>query len=83
MQVWVLGLQEAAHTGNGAAGAYASNEGVNLALCVFPNLRAGGFLVNLRVRLVSELCSQDGVIGLGDNFIRLVDGALHSRRTRG
>ena len=39
VQVWVLGLQEAACTGNGAAGAYASNEGVNLALCVFPNLR--------------------------------------------
>src|SRR5699024_2929710 len=82
-KVWVLSLQVATSAGHGAAGAYTGDECINLMAGVFPNLGAGGLVVNLGICLVGELASQNCVVLLLQNLIGLVDGSLHASCTRG
>ena len=78
----VLFLQVLAGAGNRAAGADACDEDVDFAVGVVPQLRAGGVVVDARVRLVGELGSQNRVFALSGDLVGLVHGALHAGGAR-
>src|SRR6478735_4397012 len=71
------GLEHLADTGDGATGADAGDDDVDLAVGVLPDLLGGGPAVDLRVRDVGELAGQHGTLALGDDLLGLGDGALH------
>ena len=83
LNVGVLLLQVLTRTGDGAAGTDAGHENVDLAVGSFPNLGAGGLVVNGGVSLVGELRSQDSVLGVGNDFLSLLHGAAHTLGTGG
>ena len=60
LHVGLARLEDLADAGDGAAGADAGDEDVDLAVGVLPDLLGGGLAVDLRVRLVGELAGQDG-----------------------
>ena len=72
----ILALEVLAHTGDGAAGAYAGHKDVDLAVGVVPDLGAGGGDVRLGVGRVDELAGDEGVGDLSCQLVSLGDGAF-------
>src|ERR1035438_9383736 len=66
------------HAGDGAAGAHAADEDVHFAVCVVPDFRAVGGVVDGGVGGVVKLPQDKSVGGLGKNLIGLGDSALHA-----
>ena len=83
LHVRVLLLQVLTGTGDGAAGANTRHENVDLTVGCFPNLGAGGVVVNGGVRLVGELGRQDSVLGGRNDFLSLLHSAAHTLGTGG
>src|SRR5690606_4655402 len=54
------------------------DEDVDSTVGVLPDLFAGGLFVDLRVRRVAELAGEHRVLGVRDDLLRLLDGALHT-----
>jgi len=78
LDVGVALFQEAAGAGDGAAGAHAGDQDVDLALRLVPDLGAGGLVVDARVARVLKLL-QDERVGRGRrNLLRLLHRALHA-----
>ena len=65
-------------SGDGAAGADARDQDVDLAIGVVPNLRPGGLEVNLGIGRIVELLRDEAIGRLGQDFLRLGDCALHA-----
>ena len=78
LDVRILALEILAGAGNSAAGAYARNKDVNIAVGILPDLRAGGRLVHSRVCRVYELTRDKAVRQLLRKLVRLRDRALHA-----
>ena len=78
----LAGLEHLADAGDGAAGADAGDEDVDLAVGVGPDLLGGGRAVDLGVGLVGELAGQDGARTLGDDLVGTVDRAAHALGAR-
>ena len=83
LHVRVLRLQVFTDTGDGSARANASDEYVDLAVSVLPDLRAGRGDVSLRVSDVRELARDETVRSLLRELLSLRDGALHALRALG
>src|SRR4029077_7879716 len=66
------------HAGDGAAGADTGDEDIDLAVGVFPDFRAGGFEVNLRVCGIGELLQHVAIGRLRKNLVGLDDGGFHA-----
>ena len=79
----LAGLEHLADAGDGAAGADARDEDVDLAVGVRPDLLGGGRAVDLGVGLVGELAGQDGARALRDDLVGTVDRAAHALGARG
>ncbi len=74
----------ARHPGQRTAGAYAGDKHINLTVGIFPDFRAGGFLMNFRVGRVAELLEQQIFCRIaGDDFFGLLNRALHAFRAFG
>src|SRR5699024_3993867 len=73
----------AASAGDSAACAHTSDEGVHVLAGGFPDLRTGGLVVDLGVRLLRELTSKNSVVLLRQTPISLVDSTLHASSTWG
>ena len=71
-------LEHLADAGDGAAGADAGDEDVDLAVGVVPDLLGGGRAVDLGVGLVGELLGPDRALRVRDDLLGLLDGALHA-----
>ena len=71
-------LEHLTDAGDGAAGADAGDEVVDLALGVADDLLGGGLAVDRGVRLVLELAGKDRAGDLGDELLGLRDRALHA-----
>ena len=77
-------LDVAGDAGDGAAGADAGDQHVDLAVGVVPDLRAGGLLVDRRVGRVLELLRQEVALRVGGgHLLGPADGALHALGARG
>lgn len=72
----LAGLEDAADTGEGAAGADAGNEDVDLTGGVVPDLFTGGALVDLGVGGVTELAREHRVLGVRHDLLGLRDRAF-------
>src|SRR5699024_10956623 len=59
------------------------DEDVDLAVGVLKDLRTRGLVVLLRVGLVLELASQDGILGGLNQLVSLIDRTLHAGGSRG
>ena len=71
----------ARHPGQRTAGAYPGDKHINLTVGIFPDFRAGGFLMNFRVGRVAELLEQQILCRIaGDDFFGLLNRALHAFR---
>ena len=79
----LLLLQVLRSAGDGATGADARDEDVDLAVGVLKDLRTRGLVVLLRVGLVLELASQDGILGGLNQLVSLIDRTLHAGGSRG
>ena len=83
LHVLLVAAQGAAGAGNGAAGADARDEVIDVAVGVLPNLLAGGGGVDLRVGLVDELGGEDSVVGVGHDLVGLLHRTAHALGARG
>ena len=79
----VLLLEVAAGAGDGAAGAHAGNQDVDLAVGVLPNLRTRGRLMDGGVGGVHKLAGDHALGGLARQLLGLGDSALHAQRALG
>eukprot|EP00128_Syssomonas_multiformis_P009023 Colp12_sorted_trinity150504_noHs@36007 len=83
LQIGVLGTKELRGSGGRAAGANTTDEDVNLALGLVPDLGAGGLSVGLGVVGVVELLKHEALaIQLVQNLLSLLDGARHALLAR-
>jgi hypothetical protein len=82
-QAGTAGLQHLPDTRDGAAGADAGHEHVDLAVRVVPDLFCRGAAVNLRVRRVLELLGDHRAGNLALQLFRAGDRALHAHRAGG
>ena len=78
LELGLARLDVAGDAGDGAAGADAGDEDVDLAVGVFPDFRAGGAEVNGGVGGVVELLEDLAVGRLRQDLLGLGDGALHA-----
>mmetsp|Transcript_36430 Transcript_36430/g.89823 ORF Transcript_36430/g.89823 Transcript_36430/m.89823 type:complete len:223 (+) Transcript_36430:560-1228(+) len=78
LDVGVLALEVAPRARDGAAGAHAAHQDVDLPCRVLPDLRPRGLEVHLRVGGVLELLQHVRVGVLGSQLLRLHHGALHA-----
>ena len=76
-------LEVAAGAGDGAAGAHAGNQDVDLAVGVLPNLRTRGRLMDGGVGGVYKLAGDHALGGLARQLLGLGDSALHAQRALG
>ncbi len=82
VQVGVVLAKSASGAGDGAAGAYARDEHIDLAVGVAPDLLARRLIVRLGIRLVRELPGPYGVLGLRHDLLRALDGSSHAFSAR-
>ena len=77
------GLQHLADAGDGASGADAGDEDVDLAVGVADDLFGCGLAVDLGVRVVLELASENRTRGVCDDLVGGLDGTGHALRGLG
>ena len=78
---WLLRFDVLADSGDGAAGAHAGDQDVGAAIGIVPDLRAGGFEVNLGIGRIVELLQHVAVGSIGQNLFGFDNGAGHAART--
>jgi release factor glutamine methyltransferase len=76
-------LEALAHTGDGSTGTHTSDEDVNGAVSVGPDLLSGGRAVNGGVGAVLKLASKDCAGGVGHNLFGARNSTAHALGTRG
>ena len=78
LHVGIFLLEVPAHTADGAAGAHAGHKEVHVPLRIFPDLRAGGAVVGLRIGGVIKLPGDDAAGGFPVQRLSLGHSAGHA-----